>query len=203
MWGSYGGPIYGVGDSGAILKLKDADGDGAPDFRDNCPVTINTDQADTDMDGVGDACDNCPGAANAGQTDTDGDGVGDACDNCPGAANAGQTDMDGDGVGDACDNCPNAANAGQTDTDGDGAGDACDPVYVGSPAPAPEPEEIQDGDTVTDDAVISGTVNNITIADNVRVDNRDGEIHNVVLGGKRPNRRGERWPARSRGGRGR
>jgi len=42
-------------------QLPDADGDGIPDTRDNCPVVANPDQADTDGDGVGDACDQCPG----------------------------------------------------------------------------------------------------------------------------------------------
>jgi Thrombospondin type 3 repeat len=36
--------------------LKDTDGDGVPDLRDNCPRTANADQRDTDGDGVGDAC---------------------------------------------------------------------------------------------------------------------------------------------------
>jgi Tol biopolymer transport system component len=35
----------------------DSDGDGVPDFRDNCPTTPNPDQADRDGNGVGDACD--------------------------------------------------------------------------------------------------------------------------------------------------
>jgi hypothetical protein len=39
----------------------DADADGVPDARDNCPSVANSDQADSDGDGVGDACDQCPG----------------------------------------------------------------------------------------------------------------------------------------------
>jgi hypothetical protein len=80
--------------------MSDADGDGVPDDRDNCPETPNPDQADADGDGFGDACDNCPAVANPDQADADGDGVGDACDDPCGA------DTDGDGVGDACDVCP-------------------------------------------------------------------------------------------------
>lgn len=38
----------------------DADGDGIPDARDNCPTVANSDQADSDGDRVGDACDQCP-----------------------------------------------------------------------------------------------------------------------------------------------
>jgi len=41
-------------------QLPDADKDGIPDSRDNCPAVDNPDQADTDGDGVGDACDRCP-----------------------------------------------------------------------------------------------------------------------------------------------
>jgi len=51
----------------------------------------------------GDACDNCPGTLNVDQADADGDGVGDVCDNCPTVANADQADTDADGMGDACD----------------------------------------------------------------------------------------------------
>ncbi len=35
----------------------DSDGDGLVDPNDNCPYTVNADQADTDSDGVGDLCD--------------------------------------------------------------------------------------------------------------------------------------------------
>ena len=39
----------------------DSDGDGLVDPNDNCPYTVNADQADTDSDGVGDLCDADPG----------------------------------------------------------------------------------------------------------------------------------------------
>ncbi len=42
----------------------DSDGDTVPDCTDNCPVDVNTDQADMDSDGVGDVCDDCPTVAN-------------------------------------------------------------------------------------------------------------------------------------------
>lgn len=43
------------------LVDADADADGVPDWRDNCPGTPNPDQADSGNDGIGDACDGCPG----------------------------------------------------------------------------------------------------------------------------------------------
>jgi predicted extracellular nuclease len=112
-------------DGTVVFIMSDADGDGVPDDRDNCPETPNPDQADADGDGFGDACDNCPAAANPDQADSDGDGAGDACDNCA-SPNPDQADADGDGFGDACDNCPAVANPDQADADGDGVGDACD-----------------------------------------------------------------------------
>lgn len=38
---------------------KDSDGDGVPDYRDNCPTIKNGNQWDEDGDGVGDMCDYC------------------------------------------------------------------------------------------------------------------------------------------------
>lgn len=64
-----GGPAATDGDSGepalpdggcdpcATEGLPDADQDGIPDLRDNCPDTKNPDQADSDADATGDACD--------------------------------------------------------------------------------------------------------------------------------------------------
>jgi uncharacterized repeat protein (TIGR01451 family) len=130
--------------------LIDSDGDGVPDYFDNCPTVSNPGQADADGDGVGDACDGAsdsdgdgvPDAQDVCQgfddtIDTDGDGVPDGCDSdsdgdgvpndqdvCPGSDDT--VDSDGDGVPDGCDNCPTVANADQADADGNGVGDACE-----------------------------------------------------------------------------
>ncbi len=59
-------------------KTSDTDGDGVPDYEDNCPTVYNPGQEDTDGDLIGDVCDNCPSIANLDQADSDQDGVGDA-----------------------------------------------------------------------------------------------------------------------------
>lgn len=109
-----------------VCQGGDLDGDGVPDFADNCPTTPNPAQTDTDGDGTGDVCDNCQFVSNPDQRDVDADGVGDVCDNCPAVSNVSQVDADGDGRGDVCDNCPGLSNPTQVDADGDGAGDLCD-----------------------------------------------------------------------------
>ncbi|MDH3785591.1 MAG: thrombospondin type 3 repeat-containing protein, partial [Acidobacteriota bacterium] len=106
----------------------DADFDGIPNDRDNCPLARNIGQRDLDGDLTGDDCDpdvdgdlffdtedNCPRTANPNQADTDADGFGDLCD-----------DDDGDGVLDLNDNCPLTPNEDQRDRDGDSQGDVCD-----------------------------------------------------------------------------
>jgi MYXO-CTERM domain-containing protein len=136
-------------DDGTQLSFTDdADGDGRPDDKDNCPWSSNRDQLDGDGDGVGDACDNCSVASNFQQQDSDGDGIGDDCDpdkdgdgipnaqdNCASVPNALQKDKDGDGVPDGADNCPLINNPGQepindvrcnVDSDGDNVSDAFD-----------------------------------------------------------------------------
>ncbi len=57
----------------------DEDGDGLPDFIDNCPGLASSELSDRDFDFVGDACDNCPDRANKAQLDIDQDGVGNSC----------------------------------------------------------------------------------------------------------------------------
>ncbi|MBI3965182.1 MAG: thrombospondin type 3 repeat-containing protein [Chloroflexi bacterium] len=113
--------------------VRDGDGDGVPDPRDNCPAVANADQKNNDGDSLGDVCDpdddndgtpdstdNCSLVANADQKNTDGDALGDACD----------PDDDNDGTPDPTDNCSLAPNADQRDTDGDGIGDVCDTTFL-------------------------------------------------------------------------
>jgi hypothetical protein len=97
------------------MPPRDTDGDGVPDYRDNCPTAVNQNQADGDNDGVGEVCDNCAVISNSDQSDIDGDRLGDECD----------PDIDGDGVLNAVDNCPYTYNPDQLDTSGNGIGDAC------------------------------------------------------------------------------
>lgn len=118
----------------------DTDGDGSPDYLDNCLNTKNPHQLDTDGDGVGNMCDPYPCAnegiinpetetcifSNPSASDADGDGIEDGEDNCTDISNADQTDSDTDGIGNACDNCTDIANTDQTNSDGDKFGDVCD-----------------------------------------------------------------------------
>jgi RTX calcium-binding nonapeptide repeat (4 copies)/Bacterial cadherin-like domain/Thrombospondin type 3 repeat len=112
-----------------IEVAGDGDGDEVPDANDNCPSTVNHEQADVDGDGEGDACDD----------DDDGDGVPDFDDAFPTDPNE-HTDTDGDGIGDNSDN----------DDDGDGQLDtheiACgaDPLDAGSTSPDTDLDGIPD-----------------------------------------------------------
>jgi|GEM_PF-1248791 len=119
--------------SEAIVRTNDTDGDGTADIFDNCPDTVNADQADDDGDHVGNACDDCPddvnktaaGACGCGVSDADGDGDGtpDCFDDCPndadkiapGACGCGtpDTDSDGDLIPDCNDSDPSAPNPNQ------------------------------------------------------------------------------------------
>ncbi|MFO0760129.1 MAG: thrombospondin type 3 repeat-containing protein [Byssovorax sp.] len=74
--GTCGDPSYHVCGEGRLCgdePVKDSDGDGVLDPKDNCPRAPNLSQCDLDGDGVGDACD----------TDQDGDCIPDDLDNCP------------------------------------------------------------------------------------------------------------------------
>jgi hypothetical protein len=82
------------GDECTYALGRDSDGDGHPDFRDNCANDRNVAQTDSDGDLMGDSCDPEPGAVPPdpcdgfedglnGYLDTDGDGWGDPCDHQP------------------------------------------------------------------------------------------------------------------------
>jgi PKD repeat protein len=110
-------------------KDPDIDNDTVLNAADNCPLVVNTNQADVDGNGIGNACqdtdldgvldinDNCPVVSNTDQANIDGDALGDLCD----------ADKDGDGVANGVDNCPANPNANQANLDGDSMGDVCDP----------------------------------------------------------------------------
>ncbi|HXU11958.1 MAG TPA: FG-GAP-like repeat-containing protein, partial [Candidatus Binatia bacterium] len=121
----------GINDGSDPCVDTDGDGFADPAFDatecppDNCPAVANAAQADADGDGAGDACDPCPLDPGG---DPDGDGVCGGNDNCPHLATDDTADADHDGLGDACDNCPDVLNGDQADRDGDGSGDACQPT---------------------------------------------------------------------------
>ncbi|UCE20166.1 MAG: T9SS type A sorting domain-containing protein [Gemmatimonadota bacterium] len=100
----------------------DNDGDGRPDFIDNCPSVYNPGQENSDDDSHGDVCDNCPNDNNENQSDGDGDEIGDVCDQCEGDDATG--DGDGDGICDDLDQCLGDDATG--DSDGDGICDDMD-----------------------------------------------------------------------------
>jgi outer membrane protein OmpA-like peptidoglycan-associated protein len=112
--------VYAGGSLGVSFILgsqSDKDGDGIPDYRDECP------DAPEDFDGYRDE-DGCP------DSDNDGDGIPDIMDKCPNQPEdfdgfqdedgCPDLDNDGDGIPDGEDNCPNEAEDfdGYLDRDG-------------------------------------------------------------------------------------
>ena len=115
------------------LGSGDADGDGIPDAKDQCP------NEPEDKDGFQDE-DGCP------DPDNDGDGIADAKDKCPNEPEdkdgfqdddgCPEPDNDGDGIPDTIDKCPNEAEdkdgfqdddgCPELDNDGDGIPDSAD-----------------------------------------------------------------------------
>ena len=119
--------------------LRDSDGDGVPDHKDECPDTpkgVKVDERgcplDTDGDGVPDYLDECPGTPKGVEVDekgcpfdTDGDGVPDYLDECPGTPKGAKVDergcpldTDGDGVPDYLDECPGTPKGAKVDERG-------------------------------------------------------------------------------------
>jgi len=82
----------GVKQENPVFTEPDSDGDGIPNYRDNCVNLSNPKQEDLDGNKRGDACE-----------DHDKDGVMDAVDNCSQDPNSNQKDTDGDKIGDVCD----------------------------------------------------------------------------------------------------
>lgn len=94
-------------------EVKDSDGDGIADDKDECPTVVGVaendgcpveEEADADNDGVNDDDDLCPGTTQGAAVDSDG---------CSAAQRIANRDSDNDGVVDSQDRCPNTA-AGQT-----------------------------------------------------------------------------------------
>jgi hypothetical protein len=83
----------------------DSDGDQVPNLSDNCPDTINPDQADCDGNGIGDAC-------QSGFSDCNADGIPDYCSS---------GDCNSDGIRDACE-----VAAGAPDINHNGIPDYCE-----------------------------------------------------------------------------
>lgn len=125
--------------------LKDSDGDGVPDYKDQCPdtpsgVTVDSHGCplDADNDGVPDYQDKCPNTPDGVQVDASGcpldadnDGVPDYQDKCPNTPAGVKvdatgcplvTDSDSDGVPDDIDQCPNTPPGVQVMTNGCAAG---------------------------------------------------------------------------------
>jgi len=119
--------------------LRDSDGDGVPDHKDECPDTpkgVKVNQRgcplDTDGDGVPDYIDECPDTPKGVEVDekgcpfdTDGDGVPDYLDKCPGTPKGAKVDgrgcpldTDGDGVPDYLDECPGTPKGAKFDERG-------------------------------------------------------------------------------------
>lgn len=111
----------------------DTDGDGIPDYNDNCDLVANPGQEDSNNNGIGDACEPF--------VDSDGDGVANSIDNCINDYNPNQSDANSNGIGDACDinsdsdadnifdyldNCVIVPNTNQADANSNGIGDLCD-----------------------------------------------------------------------------
>ncbi|MGB1557277.1 MAG: thrombospondin type 3 repeat-containing protein, partial [Oceanococcaceae bacterium] len=120
-------------------KPPDTDGDGVPDYRDDCPntppgVIVNARGCalDEDRDGVPDYKDRCPGTPpgvavdeHGCPLDSDGDGVPDILDECPDTppntpvdARGCPLDTDQDGVINSKDLCPNTPFGAEVDVHG-------------------------------------------------------------------------------------
>ena len=136
--------------------IKDRDGDGIPDDKDDCPLlpgtAITNGCPDKDGDGIPDNKDQCPDTAGVAKyngcpiPDTDKDGINDEEDKCPTIAGVAKyngcpiPDTDNDGINDEEDKCPTIAGTAKyngcpvPDRDNDGVNDEEDkcPDVAGS-----------------------------------------------------------------------
>ncbi len=130
--------IHAIGLNFNFGKIKDKDGDGVSDEKDQCadtPKEAKVDKKgcplDGDGDGVLDFQDLCPQVAGLSATkgcpDKDKDGIGDGDDQCPDVAGLealkGCPDADGDGISDSKDKCPNVKGTLELEGCGDRDGD--------------------------------------------------------------------------------
>jgi hypothetical protein len=125
----------------------DNDGDGFPDFADQCPGSDFTagpdgisDTGDEPLNGLGvpiqtredyDGISDDDGCHDSPTDDYDEDGLTDEDEALIYGTDPINPDTDGDGVLDGVDNCKLISNPDQADADGDGIGDACDPDLDG------------------------------------------------------------------------
>jgi OmpA-OmpF porin, OOP family len=121
-------PVQAAEQSVEVVQPADADGDGVPDDRDQCPdtpagTTVNEQgcEGDTDADGVIDRLDSCPDTPAGTAVNEQG---------CPAIG-----DKDGDGVPDDKDQCPDSAAGSTVDENG------CEPKPAESGCRAPAPGE--------------------------------------------------------------
>ena len=138
-----------------LIEVKDKDGDGVPDEKDQCPDTpygTTVDQngcptaGDRDQDGVNDLDDLCPdtvlgedvdeNGCSCTQLDTDSDGINNCLDKCPGTP-LGEA-VDTEGCGDS-----------QKDSDNDGMDDAWEKRYNLDPFNPADANEDIDKDGLT------------------------------------------------------
>jgi hypothetical protein len=133
----------------ATGSVKDSDGDGIPDDRDQCPTDPEDfdgyedddgcPEPDNDLDGIPDAVDKCPLQAE------DFDGFQDD-DGCP------DPDNDGDGIPDASDRCPDKPETVNGFQDEDGCPDEADRDGDGVPDERDQcPDEPEDTDGFKDE----------------------------------------------------
>ena len=150
-WAFTGGLLFSIGGD---AKAPDADMDGIPDKKDQCPntpagavVDAKGCPVDSDGDGVPDGIDTCPNTPKGAQVDekgcpkdSDGDGVFDGidqCDNTQAGCKVDEkgcpVDSDGDGVCDGLDQCANTPAGARVDekgcpvdSDADGVPDGLD-----------------------------------------------------------------------------